>query len=294
MGRGVTIFRVGAVVFLVGHALVGCPRPADPAVALAPPDLVIPPLDGGATPPPSPSGGGVRFAHPAPIAGTWWTVLVHASSHSSDDAGGDQVSTYDSEFRVEVLAVDGPVPSRVKLRFSKNAHAYQGNPVPTVIEGKEYTVDAHPPHVRDATNAAAPEDEAQRVLDVFPDLGTRTRIDEVLPDDAMHIGERRDELAAAVLRVIHPRAWTLRTGNATLVRVDGDHAVFRVSIDATSDTGLVMELSGEAQVRLHDARLSDLTLDGRYELKRAGTSEPPGTFSLRRRITSEAAPRIGR
>ena len=29
-------------------------------------------------------------------------------------------------------------PSRVKLRFAHNVHEYQGNPVPTVLEGKEY------------------------------------------------------------------------------------------------------------------------------------------------------------
>ena len=240
------------------------------------------------------SADGVRFGHPLPVVGATWTVVVHASSQSADPGGGEQLATYDSEYVVEVVAVDGPAPSRVKLRFSRNAHAYQGNPVPTVLEGKEYVVDARAPHVRDASGGAAPEDETQRVLDVFPDLGTRARIDEVLPDDAMHVGDRRDDLAAAILRVIHPRAWSLRAGGATLARVTGDEGVFDVSLDATSDTGLEMQLTGTAHVRTRDARLTQLDLDGPYVLKKPGTSEPPGTFSLRRRVTSEAAPHSDR
>ena len=288
MVLGATILRVGALAVLVGQA--ACSGAARPLVVTAP-ELDIPRLDGGA---PVALEDGIRFGHPLPTVGTAWTVSVHATSVAEE-----QVSTYISEYRVEILAVDGPAPSRVKLRFVRNVHSYQGHDTPTVIEGKEYVVDARAPHVRDATNAAAPEPETQRVLDVFPDLGTRTRIDEVLPDRAMHIGERRDELAAAILRVIHPRAWTLREGRATLVRLDGnsgDDAVFKVSIDASSESGLTMDVSGEAHVRLADAHLTDLSLDGRYVLTKTGTAtpEPPGKFNLRRRITSEAAPRSGR
>jgi len=232
-------------------------------------------------------------------------VRVRASSESTDSQGGVQSSTYESEYRVEILAVDGPAPSRVGLRFLRNAYIYGEREVPTAIQGKEYVVDARAPHVREASGgAAAPEAEAQRVLDVFPDLGTRTRIDEVLPDDAMRIGDARDELAGAVLRVIHPRAWSLRAGTATLARVAGDAAVFEVTLDATSETGLHLEVSGEARVRVRDAQLMELALDGRYEnvsgasgASGAGGSagpEPPGTFSLRRSVTSDQAPRIDR
>jgi hypothetical protein len=234
----------------------------------------------------------VKFGHPVPATGTTWTVILHAVSTSTDAAtngavtvGMEQVSTYDSEFQVDVLAVEGPAPSRVRLRFTRNVRTFQDRQTPTEIDGKEYVVDARAPHVRDATGAPAPEPETQRVLDVFPDLGTRARIDEVLPDEAMRIGEKRDELAAAILRVIHPRAWTLRAGAATLARVEGEDAVFKVSIDASSETGLHMELAGEAHVRVRDARLSDLTLNGSYDTKqKAGTSEPPGTFKLQRRV----------
>jgi hypothetical protein len=239
-----------------------------------------------------------------PVPGTAWSVSVEATSRSTDspDAGGnEQYSTYHSDYRIEILTVDGPAPSRVKLRFQRNVHTYQGAETPTVIDGKEYVVDARAPHVRDATTgAAAPEEDTRRVLDVFPDLGTRTRIDEVLPEDAMGIGDRHDELAAAILRVIHPRAWTMRTGSATLLRVDGDHGVFAVSLDASSDSGLRLEVSGEAHVRLADARLSDLLLSGRYELQpkrgknAGGPIEPPGTFTLRRRVTSDPTPRSDR
>jgi hypothetical protein len=227
-------------------------------------------------------------------------VTVHASSQSEDAQGGIQRSVYESDYRVEILAVDGPAPSRVRLRFLRNVYVYGDRGAATAIDGKEYVVDARAPHVRDASHGgAAPEAETQRVLDVFPDLGTRTRIDEVLPDEAMRIGDERDELAGAVLRVIHPRAWTLRAGSATLARVSGDSAVFEVSLDAASESGLHLEVSGEARVRLRDAQLVELALDGRYETKpNAGRSDPPGTFSLRRSVSSEAtsgqAPRIVR
>ena len=302
---GVRFVRAHAMGVLVGQAALGalisagCPGSPPPAVALTPSELDIPPLDAGREGGLGTASAGVRFGHPAAAVGTAWSVSVQASSRSSDPATAgvsEQLSTYDSEFRVEVLAVDGPAPSRVKLRFLRNIHTYQGAPTPTAIDGKEYVVDARAPHVRNATgpatNNAAPEGETQRVLDVFSDLGTRTRIDEVLPDDTMSIGERRDELAGAVLRVIHPRAWTLRTGTATLARADGEHAVFVVSLDASSENGLRMELSGEAHVRLRDASLSDLSLDGRYEL--ASGKEPPGHFTLRRRVTSDPAPRSDR
>lgn len=231
---------------------------------------------------------GARFGHPPPVAGDAWSVRVEASSRSDE-----QVSTYVSEFRAEILAVDGPAPSRVKLRFARNVHGSQGAEKPTVIDGKEFVVDARAPHVRDAAGAPAPEDEAQRVLDVFPDLGTRARIDEVLPDDVMRIGDRRDELAAAVLRVVHPRAWTLQAGTAKLARVEGEQAVFQLTLDATSESGVHMQVSGEARVRLADARLTELTLDGSYEAGTGGAKQP-GTFSLRRRVTSDRAPRSDR
>jgi len=303
---GVSNLRVGALVVLVGQAvcLAACPGYVEhPAAPLNPPELDIPRLDAGAGA--ASAADGIRFGHPLPVVGGRWSVAVHASSRSGEAGGGEQVSSYDSEYTVEILAVDGPAPSRVKLRFAINAHSYQGNPVSTALEGNEYVVDARAPHVRDATDGAAPPDEAQRVLDMFPDLGTRTRIDEVLPDDAMHLGDRRDELAGAVLRVIHPRAWTLRSGTATLVSAASDHGTFEVTLDAASDTGLEMQLKGTAQVALRDARLTDLALQGPYSipantrgpqvtpLNKNAPSEPPGTFSLHRTITSGSAPRSG-
>ena len=288
VGAAVTILRVGAVAALVGQAC-GSPRPVAPTS----PDLEILPLDAGSEAR-TPTTDGVRFGHPAPSPGATWSVAVRASSRSEDPLGGEQISTYESEYTVEIVAVDGPAPSRVRLRFARNVLSFQGQAKPTVIDGKEYLVDARAPHVRDKAGGAAPEAEAQRVLDVFPDLGTRTRIDEVLPDEAMRIGERRDELAAAVLRVIHPRAWTLRVGSALLAEALGDHARFAVTLDASSDTGLRMWLTGDARVRMRDARLSELTLEGRYEQTAAGSTEPAGKFTLSRRVTSESEPRKGR
>jgi hypothetical protein len=283
VARTVTIFCVGALASVVGQACGGS-RPA--TLALNRPDLVIPPLDAGPGDGAG-TGDGVRFRHPVAELGTAWHVVVHASSRSLDGPSGEQISSYDSAFRVEVLAVDGPAPSRVSLRFERNVYRYQGREAPTVIDGKEYVVDARAPHVRVAGGAAAPEAETEHVLDVFPDLGTRTRIDEVLPDDTMRVGDTRDELAVAVLRVIHPRAWTLRAGSATLSRSEGGSAVFDVILDASSTSGLHMVLNGEARVALRDSQLVDLRLDGTYEGARdSGTDAPPGTFSLRRTLTS--------
>ena len=291
-----TIFRVGTLAVLVGYGGLGCPALARPQATQVGPALVIPPLDGGAASR-SRAEGGVRFGHPLPTPGSAWTVTVHASSLSEDPAGGgQQASTYESELRTEIVSVDGPAPSRVKLRFVRNVQTYQGNPVPTIIDGKEYIVDARAPHVRDATGGAAPEAEAQRVLDAFPDLGTRARIDEVLPgeDVSLRVGERHDDLAAAILRIIHPRAWTLRAGTASLARTEGDLAIFALTLEASSERGLRMVLAGEARVRIHDASLSDLSLEGRYENTAPGANEPPGTFVLQRHVTWEEALRSGR
>lgn len=276
MGQGVLLFLFAGL---------SCVPPAQaPAVAVTP-DLVIPRLDPGQGGRPSGAGDGVRFGHPAATVGAAWTVEVRASSRSADAAqspSAEQVSEYESDYRVEVLAVAGPAPSRVRLTFARNVHSFQGNPTPTVIHGKEYIVDARVPHVRAGTDTGTSLAETDRVLDVFPDLGTRDRIDQVLPDDAMRIGERHDDLAGAILRVIHPRAWTLREGSATLDRADGEQAVFTLSIDAAAENGLHMQVTGEARVRLADARLSELTLSGRYE--RQSPAEPPGTFAMHRTV----------
>ena len=285
----ITMLRVGALVVVVGQA---CREPVAPTVTTAP-ALDVPPLEAGAD-----SGSrirdGIHFAHPVPRTGKAWRVVVSAVSRSHDPSGDLQVSTYDSSVLVEVVAVDGPAPSRVRLRFLRNVEAFQGQEKPTVVQGKEYLVDARAPHVRDAANVAAPEAEAQRVLDVFPDLGTRTRVDQVLPD-SMQLGERRDELAAALLRIVHPRAWTMLAGSATLVRVDGDHAVFEVSLDASSESGLHMVVKGEARIALADAELTELSLEGTYDTKKtAGAPESGGVVSYRRKVTSDPSPRTDR
>jgi hypothetical protein len=138
--------------------------------------------------------------------------------------------------------------------------------------------------VRDASGATPSAEESERVLDVLPDIGTRTQVDQVLPDAAMAIGEARHELAGAVLRVIHPRAWTLNEGTAVLARTDGEDAVFTLGIDATGSNGLRMVVKGEAKVRLRDAHLTQIALDGSYDLAK-GSASDPGTFSLRRTVT---------
>jgi hypothetical protein len=60
-----------------------------------------------------------------------------------------------------------------------------------------------------------------------------------------------------------------------------------------------MNLEGEARVRLVDAQLVDLRLDGPYDRPSQGAGaalrpEPPGVFHLRRSITSGSGSRSGR
>jgi hypothetical protein len=277
---------------IIAVVLSACPPAATSAAGLGArvePVLDIPRLDSGVM---GPASTGVRFGHVPPGIGSRWSVSVEARSVSPDPQGGRQFSEYLSSYTVEVLAMEGPAPSRVRLAFAKNVHRYQGNEQPTAIDGKTYVVEASAPHVRDDSGSPAPEDAAQRVLDIFPDLGTRTQIDQVLPDAAMAIGDARHELAGAILGVIHPRAWTLNQGTAVLARVEnitaGDEAVFALTIDATGRNGLRMDVKGEARVRLRDARLSSITLDGTYAPARGGernADEPEGVFSLRRRVT---------
>jgi len=284
--------RAAAVALAVGQALgcAGARGPEGPPVSETPsPPLVVPPLDAGADA--RAAADGVLFGHPPAAVGAAFVVSVNAVSSSPDPQGGIQISTYDSEVKVEVLAVDGPAPSRVRLHFERNTRTFQEKETPTSLHGKTFLVDARAPHVRDEAGAPVAEEDTQKVLDVFPDLGTRARIDEVLPDEAMRIGEGRDDLAVAILRVIHPRAWTLRSGSAVLARTEAGHAVFAVKLDASSAGGLHMVVAGEARVRLRDARLSDLALEGTYEEPKAGTPsttppEParPGSFRLRRSV----------
>src|SRR5262249_36291807 len=140
--------------------------------------------------------------------------------------------------------------------------------------------------VRDVADSPAPDDEAQRVLDVFPDLGTRTQVDQVLPDVGMAIGDERDELAGAILHVIHPRSWTLERGSALLSRVEKgatgrDDAVFLVAIKAVSQNGVWMDVKGDARVRLDDARLVSIGLAGTYSYQKEAEA---GSFSLQRTV----------
>lgn len=262
-------------------ALATACTPAASPPPVVEPSLDVPRLDGGAAESPA-SGVGVRFGRLAPRVGARWAVSVEAKSTATDPQGGEQRSEYVSAYNVEILETNGPAPSRVRLAFERNVQRYQGVDKATPIDGKTYVVDATAPHVRDATGGgAAAEDETQRVLDTFPDLGTRTQIDQVLPDSAMAIGDERHELAAAILRVIHPRAWSLNKGTAVLAKAEAEEAVFTIAIDATSQTGLRMDVKGEARVRLRDARLTTITVAGTYDHAK-GSAEEPGSFALRR------------
>lgn len=224
---------------------------------------------------------GVRFLHPPPAVGTRWRVALSAESRTDD--GDEQISQYLSEYTVEIVAVDGPSPSRMKVHVERNVNVYQGKASASVVDGKDYVVDAAAPHVRDGSGAQAPAAEARRVLDWFPDLGARSRVDEILPDESMHVGDRRDALAAAILRIMHATAWKLDAGQATLARADADVAVFDVTLETTSEAGMKMRVSGAAKVRLRDSWLVDLELRGTYAAEQSS-----GSFELRRVVTALA------
>ena len=272
-----------AVKRTVSVGLVGvftaCTPAASPPSSPVDVPLEVPPISADASA--NTKSSGVRFHRVPSTVGSTWHVSVEAESHTEDPQGGEQLSTYRSEYDVAVLGVDGGAPSRVKLAFQTNVYGYQYADKPTAVHGRSYIVDVEVPHVRDAQGAAPTEEETERVLDVFPDLGTRTRIDEMLPDDAMQIGERRDELAPAVLRVIHPRAWTLISGSASLAAADAELARFDVTLDASSQSRVHMKVTGGAWVRMRDARLVRLELDGTYD-HGAGTT---GAFKLRRSVS---------
>jgi hypothetical protein len=264
---------------MIAGALAACAeapvRPAAPD-----PGFVVPPLGAGGSA--KLAGTGVLFRRVPPERGARWSVAVNATSAFDLSDGRiteHQSSEYVSEFTVEILDATPVAVTRAKLVFSRNAQRYQGAERPTP---KVYVVETTAPYVRDGNGAEAPPEEAERVLDAFPDLGTRTQIDQVLPDRAMVIGEEWHDLASAVLRVLHPRAWTLNRGTAVLVRADAETATFAITLDATSHGDLRIDIKGEATVRLRDVRLVSITLDGSYE--NASTPKPsePGVFSLSR------------
>lgn len=226
----------------------------------------------------------VRFGHVSPAAGARWHVTTEATSSVTDARHATLGHVYLSSYSVEVLDTNGRAPSRVRLSFEQNHYVVNGAETPTSLEGKTYVLETTAPHVRDASGAPAPADEAERVLDIFPELGTRTQIDQVLPDAPMSIGDDRGELAAAVLSVIHPRGWTLGGGSATLTAVDDTAAYFTTTIDATAkNSGIRMWIKGEVRVRLADAQLMGLLLSGTYALPgESESSEPEGVITIRR------------
>ena len=261
--------------------LVGCPREPENAGSRGTSQdvtLEVPHLDAGGIV--ASASEGVRFGRE--------NAKVGARSHQhvlAKSVWDEQTASYESEFVLEVLAVDGPAPSRVKIEFRKNESFDNVSHQATSVDGHAYIVDVHAPHVVLAGTSAAPsEDEVQRVTDVVPDLGTRTQIDQVLPDDAMRIGEHRDDLTHAIARILHPRIWSVDKGSAILSRTDHGEAVFQIAMDARSSaTGMKIAVRGEARVRLRDARLEGFTLKG--DFTRANGEK--GEFSVERRVRDD-------
>lgn len=267
----VTNFCVGAGVFCF---VFSCSPAAPPPVE---PTLDIPRIastDAGTTAP--------HFVREAPRVGARSRITVSASTQSPDPQGA-QHSSYESELHAEVLSVEGFATTEVRVRFARNAYRFRLLETPTAIDGKTYLVGVNPPFVRNESGGVVPSEEAERVLDVFPDLGTRTRIDEALPDDALHAGDRRDDLARAVLRVLHPRAWTADVATATLSRIEASDAVFAVELAAHSANGTKLDVNGDVRVRLRGAQLASIVLEGSYWVG----EKPDGTFRYERTVTDE-------
>ncbi len=259
----VTKFRVGAGVLVLASALSCSPATPAPRVGVEP-ILDIPRIavDGGAV-----VKAETRFVRVPPRVGQKTHISVSAVSETPN--GGPQpvgayVEQYDSELAVEVLSVESSATTEVSVTFLRNVYVSNRGDMPTAIDGKSYLVGVKPPYVKSESGAAAPSEEAERVLDVFPDLGTRSRIDEALPDEPLAIGDRRDDLAQAVLRVMHPRAWMADRAVATLVRIEGGDAVFSLSLAARSTNAGKMDLTGDVRVRLQGASLASISLSGSY------------------------------
>jgi hypothetical protein len=205
---------------------------------------------------------GVRFGRESARVGERTRVSVHASSTANETT-----STYESDFATEVLAVEGPAPSRVRIHFDKNTTFDNITTTPTVLDGKTYIVDVKLPFVTwEQTGVRATDEEVTRVLDVLPDLGTRSQIDQVLPDGEMQVGEHRDGIATAIARILHPRVWTVNEGTAVLGAATPIAVMFDVHLVATSSvSGMKFDVKGKAQVRLSDARLLGFNLSGTFQ-----------------------------
>jgi hypothetical protein len=227
--------------------------------------------------------------------GERWSVRTWAEGLADDGGGATQSSRYDALLHVTVLSVvgggaSGAAPARLEVRFEKSLRAYQHEPKPTDLHGKTYVLDASTETVRDASGAEASANESELVRDAYPDVGTSSRIEQALPDGLLTPGMDAPGLAEAVLRSLHPRAWTFNHGRATFKEVDGEEAVFAIALDTTSARGLHLDVSGEARFRVADRQQTRLVLRGSYE-----KTEPPevqGQFSIERYFTAavSAAP----
>jgi hypothetical protein len=252
--------------------------PAAPTVDTTP--LDIPHLDGGG----APRREGTRFAHPTAALGARWHLSVRADSSWTDAQQRPQRSVYSSEVDLDVLATNGAAASRVRVVFVTNRSSYQGLDTPTSIDGKSYIVDVGEPRVSSAAGGSVSEDEAQRVLDVLPDLGTRGPVDEAMPDEPLAAGDACDGLAVALARLMHPRAWRAENAHASFVRSESGVGVFAVSLVAVSNLQPIrMDLRGEATVRIGDSRLASAHLEGTYDVEDAGA---PGAFVYERRVSA--------
>lgn len=228
----------------------------------------------------------MRF-HRVPLApGMRWTTQTRAESFGDDGTGNERVATYLSEYNVEVLSAQAGVPTRVRVHFARSVDEVPGATLPRYIHGKTYVVDAQGPTVEAEGGGAAPPHEAERVLDVFADIGTRMRVDEALPETPMRIGDRCDGLASAILRILNPRSWKEESATATLARVEGPNGVFAFAFEASTVSGMLLKLEGQAWVRMSDARLVQARGEGTFRIIDADPETRTSRFRVER-ITTE-------
>ncbi|MCA9591004.1 MAG: hypothetical protein KC657_37155 [Myxococcales bacterium] len=276
-----------AVVSVAALPLLACEPAALPAPRASEP-VVIPTVT-------APASSEQKFGARVFRVGERWSVRTLAEGLADDGGGATQSSEYEALLHVTVLSVvgggaTGAAPSRLELHFEKSTRAYQHVPKPTDLHGKTYVVDATSEVVRDTSGAEVGEVERELVRDAYPDVGTSSRVEQALPDGTLTPGSDAPGLAEAVLRSLHPRAWTFNRGRATFKEIDGGEAVFEISLDTTSARGLHLDVSGEARFRLADRQQTRLVLRGSYE-----KTEPPevqGQFSIERYFTGavSAAP----
>lgn len=269
------------VAYLVVVALAACAG-AQPALrredALDIPTLAAP----ASSRAPEDAGPSVTIRRRPARAGDRWRVTVKADSREQTSWGFEEHATYDTAYDVEVLAIEGAAPSRLRVHYDHNVRTSRGQETRTPVDGQTYLVEAAQKlRVVDGGELATRPDEAQLVSDMFPDLGAPGSVESSLREGALRVGDRQDGLARAVARLVHPRAVTLESGSATVARLEGDRLELALDMVLVWQMGSRAALKGKALVR-SDGLLLRVALEGAFEDEDAA---PRGHMTYVRELT---------